>query len=73
MRKCYYYDSTTDARRALLTDIDNIRIHHTRLIIRDERGQGALLLNKTYTTHRGARAALARRGSGWTCYKKVTY
>lgn len=68
--KTYYYDSQTDDRRAKLTDINTSLAHRTRLIIRAERGQGELLLNKTYTTHKGARRALSRLGSQWKCYKK---
>lgn len=70
--KLYYYDSLNDSRRALLTDINMPLAHRTRLIIRADRGQGEVLLNKTYTTHNGARSALRRRGS-WNLFKKDTF
>lgn len=68
MYATYYYDSQTDDRRAKIADSN--KIHRSRLVIRAERGQGELLLNKTYTTHKGARRALSRLGSEWKCYKK---
>ena len=71
--KSYYYDSQTDDRRARLTDINMPLAHRTRLVIRSDRGQGELLLNKTYTTHKGARRALSRLGSDWKLYKKTTW
>lgn len=67
----YWYNSS-DGRRALLADVDNVRVHHTRLIIRADDGNGAVLLNKTYATHAGARAALNRRGS-WCLALKTIY
>jgi len=72
MRKNYFYNGPDDMR-ALLVDVDNINVRRTRLIIRADRGQGPVLLNRTYATHRGARAALTRRAAGWTCYRKQTY
>lgn len=66
----FLYDSKTDARRARLVDIDNASLRRTRLIIRADRGQGPVLLNRTYTTHSGARAALTRRGPSWACIRK---
>ena len=68
----YYYDSN-DGRRALLAVIDKVNVFRVRLIIRAESGQGALLLNKTYTTRAGARSALRRRGGTWILYKKNTF
>lgn len=68
----YYYDSD-DGRRAKLAVIDRPHIFRVRLIIRADHGQGALLLCKTYTTRKGARAALRRRGGTWTLYKKTTF
>ena len=72
MRINYLY-SHSDGRRARLVYIDNGRVNHARLIIRAEAGQGAVLLNKVYTTRRGARAALTRRGGAWTCIARHTY
>ena len=72
MRKSYYYDGP-EGLRARLTDIDMPLAHRTRLVIRADRGQGEVILNRTYTTHRGARRALSRRRSGWTCYKKDVF
>ena len=72
MHKNYYYDGP-DGIRARLTDVDTPRAHRTRLVIRADRGQGELLLNRTYTTHDGARRALSRRAQGWTCYRKNTF
>lgn len=72
MRTNYFYDNS-DGRRAKLVDIDKINVKRTRLIIRADRGQGELLLNRTYTTHAGARAALSRRGGAWTLYKKTVF
>lgn len=68
----YYYDNV-DGRRARMTVIDKVDMYRVRLAIRAERGQGALLLNKTYTTKKGARAALNRRGRGWTLYKTTSH
>ena len=68
--RTYLYDSQTDARRARLTDIGSASVHRTRLIIRDDRGQGPVMFNRTYTTHAGARRALARRGNAWKCIRK---
>ena len=72
-RKLFYYDSATDDRRARITDIirpDGSRV--SRLAIRSGRGQGPLVLYREYTEHRGARAALRRRGI-WQCYLKKQY
>lgn len=72
MHTSYLYDSKTDTRRARLTDISTPLVHRTRLIIRAERGQGPVLLNRTYTTHAGARSALNRRGA-WDRVSKHMY
>jgi len=72
MRTNYYYDNI-DGRRALLVVVDKINLFRVRLIIREDRGNGTLLLNKTYTTRNGARAALCRRGGTWTLYKKTVF
>lgn len=72
MHKNYYYDGP-DGLRARLTDIETAIVTRSRLVIRAEHGQGALIMNKTYTTHRGARSALNRRGACWTLYKKSTF
>lgn len=72
MRKSYYYDGP-DGLCARLTDIETALVTRSRLVIRAEHGQGALIMNKTYTTHRGARSALNRRGECWTLYKKNTF
>lgn len=71
MHTTYLYDSQTDTRRARLTDVDTVTVHRTRLIIRSDRGQGPVLLNRTYTTHDGARRALSRRGT-WSCLSRHT-
>lgn len=70
MYATYYYDSQTDDRRAKIADSNKPLIHHSRLVIRAERGQGELLFERVYTTHKGARRALSRLGSEWKCYKK---
>ena len=67
----FYYDSQTDDRRAKIHDMPGLR--RSRLVIRDDRGQGKLLLCKIYTTHKGARRALSRLGSKWVCFKKNIY
>lgn len=72
MHKNYYYDGP-DGLRARLTDIETALVTRSRLVIRAEHGQGVLITNKAYTTHRAARAALNRYGAGWTCYKKTTF
>lgn len=72
MHTSYLYASKADDRRALLVDIDTALVHHTRLMIRADDGRGQVLLNKVYTTHRGARAALNRRGA-WTMCRKSKY
>ena len=71
-RGIYYYDGP-DGLRARITNVNTSRAHITRLVIRTNHGQGAVILNRTYTTRRGARAALSRRGVGWACFKKTMF
>ena len=72
MHMQFYFDHP-DGRRALLVVVDKTNLHRVRLIIRGERGNGPVILCRTYTTERGARAALRRRGSGWTCTRKKVW
>lgn len=72
MRTNYYYDNL-DGRRALLVVIDKVNLHRVRLIIRADRGQGDLLLNRTYTTRTSARRALSRRGGTWSLFRKTAF
>ena len=72
MHMQFYFDHP-DGRRALLVVIDNENLHRVRLMIRGERGNGPVILCRTYKTERGAVAALCRRGSGWTCYRKTVW
>lgn len=72
MHNNYYYNGP-DGLRARITDINTALVTRTRLVIRADRGHGDVIINKTYTTHRGARAALNRRGAFWTLYKKDTF
>lgn len=69
----FWYHNLDDDRRALLADVDNVRVKHTRLIIRADNGEGDLLLNKTYKTHAGARAALNKAGGRWVLSVKTIY
>ena len=72
MIKVFYYDSP-DGRRAKLTAYEKDNQQYARLIIRADKGQGAVMLCKKYTTRAGAKAALNRRGSCWQCFKTTKY
>ena len=75
MTTVFYYDDTGSAgQRAKITVFDRPTGEAFATVsIRKDRGQGDLVHYGKYSTHSAARAAMAARGRGWHCFKRVEF